>query len=300
MMMWPWILKLAYHTFEECNVAPQVYNTCMMEALNARDGISTIHTYVETQVPFPYVHVINLVVNINNIVVSVKCGIVAGIAVRAVLDGSGGVAERWIIRCEILNLLIVPIIYHGLLAISYTIFDPFGDDVLDFPIKIYSDYVLDSCRALYKSRYCPGEFKLFPDVDRVKMQSAPTEEVMQPMTWSRDQPSSLRVTTGSFAEEPAMLEPAAEPAEGCNNLQEDTPESMLRHTCAELSEAMRLIRVKLSNLDEFVRIRRIQKDAKQIRQQIEQGALGSPKSPGGNGMVQIRTILPNDLYGRNS
>merc|ERR550537_350484 len=79
MVMWAWIMRLAQETFEGARGprphAPKlmmVFNQC----IKARDGIQTIHTYLKTQLPFAYVHLLTLLVNVNNLVVSIKCGAV--------------------------------------------------------------------------------------------------------------------------------------------------------------------------------------------------------------------------------
>ena len=35
------------------------------------------------------------------------------------------------------QIIIIPLVYDGLLAITYMIHDPFGEDLLDFPISAY-------------------------------------------------------------------------------------------------------------------------------------------------------------------
>ena len=35
------------------------------------------------------------------------------------------------------QVIVIPFVYDGLLAISYMIHDPFGEDMLDFPITAY-------------------------------------------------------------------------------------------------------------------------------------------------------------------
>merc|ERR1719235_1145872 len=53
-------------------------------------------------------------------------------------------------RCsrELFLLIVVPVLYQGLLSISYMIHDPFGEDMLDFPVAAYTEYVSQSCAAV--------------------------------------------------------------------------------------------------------------------------------------------------------
>lgn len=142
MTMWGWIMRLCQSTFSEAEgPAPhapkltQVFQQC----ISARNGVQTIHTYLQTQLPFAYVHLITLIVECNNIVVGITCGVVFMVA-----WDKGDTPD-----CvyQILMFLLVPVLYHGLLSISYVIHDPFGEDMLDFPIAAFVEYVAQCCDA---------------------------------------------------------------------------------------------------------------------------------------------------------
>jgi hypothetical protein len=61
------------------------------------------------------------------------------------------------IMSDIVYLVLVPFSYQGLLSISYIIHDPFGDDMLDFPVMAYTEYVKDTCSALdLAQKSCPA------------------------------------------------------------------------------------------------------------------------------------------------
>merc|ERR1719387_2747534 len=160
MVMWSWILRLAYLGWKDADLFPPSLSPIILQCMKARDGIETVHTYQDTQLPFAYVHLITLLVNINNTIVAVKCGVVAAVNIRIIVDGSGESAQWWALINEFLTWFIVPVIYHGLLAISYVIHDPFGEDVLDLPIAAYSKYAFDSCRTMYDAMPCPAEAHL--------------------------------------------------------------------------------------------------------------------------------------------
>merc|ERR1719440_786937 len=142
MVMWAWIMRICQETFEAARGprphAPKlmlIFNQC----LSARNGIQTIHTYLKTQLPFAYVHLLTLLVNVNNLVVSIKCGAVFIVALAN--------DDHQTMGYQFLMLMLVPVLYHGLLSISYVIQDPFGEDVLDFPIAAFVEYVAQCCDA---------------------------------------------------------------------------------------------------------------------------------------------------------
>lgn len=53
---------------------------------------------------------------------------------------------------EVIVCLLVCFIYQGLLAISYVVHDPFGEDLLDFPILAYTQYAADCCDAVIRAQ----------------------------------------------------------------------------------------------------------------------------------------------------
>merc|ERR1711959_149357 len=90
-----------------------------------------------------------LLLNLNCFTISIQSGIKAAKAYRE--------ENPQVVVFESLFLLLVPFTYMGLLAITYIIHDPFGEDMLDFPIMAYTEYVKDTCSALdLAQQSCPA------------------------------------------------------------------------------------------------------------------------------------------------
>jgi len=140
MTMYAWIMRLVHEAADIDNVPAPNLNTFQVLVCRARDGIQAAHTYLRTQLPFAYVHLIALLVHMNNILVFVRVGITVSVALMygnvmvTVLQG--------------VYVIIVPVVYQGLLSISYLIEDPFGDEILDFPITAYVLYVEQALDAI--------------------------------------------------------------------------------------------------------------------------------------------------------
>jgi len=148
-IMWCWILMLVAKICDDLNLPPGKYRDVAMECLQARTGVSLIWTYLRTQLPFAYVHLVTFLVNLNNLVVSVKCGVVLSMAIKA---------EAWS-QCvnQVLFLCIVPPLYQGLLGISHVIHDPFGEDLLDFPVMAFQEYTNEAAVTVTNSGWkCPA------------------------------------------------------------------------------------------------------------------------------------------------
>merc|ERR1712216_518982 len=78
--MWVWVLRVCEAAFTLAKCPPPRFNMVLGKAMQARDGVQTIQTYLDTQLPFTYVHLITLLVNIQNLVMAAKCGAIAVVA----------------------------------------------------------------------------------------------------------------------------------------------------------------------------------------------------------------------------
>merc|ERR1719443_2559859 len=76
MVPWAWILSLSDDAYSRAGLQPAKITSIAKKCCAARDGVQTIHTYLHTQLPYAYVHLITLLVNLQNLVLAVKCGMV--------------------------------------------------------------------------------------------------------------------------------------------------------------------------------------------------------------------------------
>merc|ERR1719420_713333 len=96
MVMWAWNERLLLHACEENNIAWNIFVAMVQECCDARTGIQTIHTYLRTQIPFAYVHLITFIVNVNNVTNSSLCGMYIAIALQNISKtGSAKSEDVW-------------------------------------------------------------------------------------------------------------------------------------------------------------------------------------------------------------
>jgi hypothetical protein len=141
MVVWSWIIVCCDEAFTAAK--RPIGNTLVVakQATKARDGIQTIHTYLHSQLPYAYVQLVSALVNISNTIFSMKSGYFFGKAfLQGDVNGMG---------IEVVMILLAPTSYAALLAITYSIEDPFGEDMLDFPIAAYTEYVAQCCEAAF-------------------------------------------------------------------------------------------------------------------------------------------------------
>jgi len=121
----------------------------IQQCLQARDGLANINMYLDTQLPFAYVHFVTLIVNAQNIMIAVRSGLLFAKAVPTL--------DIFVMVQQIVCTPTIVFFYQSLLAITYMIMDPFGDDVLDFPIMAYKAYFASCVDAVMGAgRACPA------------------------------------------------------------------------------------------------------------------------------------------------
>jgi len=148
MMMWAWIMRICLGSLDHNKSPPPVAAQVIKHCLNAREGMSTINAHLDTQLPFAYVHLITLLVNVQNLVFAILSGITIA---KAYANGNKTVILQQVVSC-----VLVTFIYQALLQITYVVLDPFGDDVLDFPIKAYTTFIATMVDAIFEAQQpCP-------------------------------------------------------------------------------------------------------------------------------------------------
>merc|ERR1719263_1741960 len=119
-------------------------------------------------------------VSLSNLATAMKCGVVMAnawedtVLAQARIDAGADPTlpenstkiDRMRMFSECLFVIVVPFVYDGLLAISYMIHDPFGEDMLDFPITAYTASIVDNCYATqFAADNFPGCFGPLPKTE---------------------------------------------------------------------------------------------------------------------------------------
>jgi hypothetical protein len=181
-VLWAWILRLCHESFDDaCGPMPysiqlnKISDLCM----RGSDGINIILINLDTPLPFVYVHLITLLVDINTMFFVAKTAVFSSVAFAA------GDYSR--MGTELLQCILVPLLYRGLLAVAAQIFDPFGDDVLDFPIGSYMDWAATCCEDLFLAQQrFPGVPASVYAQDEQGERTRPSEEDPAKFATTRD------------------------------------------------------------------------------------------------------------------
>lgn len=151
---WVWIEAVGETVLERCGVAPPNKVPFQAECTAAVKSVSRLLCYSETQLPVPYVHLIVLLVFLNNLVMSCAIGLRIGKALSEtqchhVEDCTTKItAEAWLsVAMGVLHQLLIPPIFQALAEICFLVADPLGDDIVDFPIASFQSRVYNECKA---------------------------------------------------------------------------------------------------------------------------------------------------------
>jgi len=83
MVIWAWIMRVISNAMDHDKTPVQTRQAVLDQCMGARDGMANINLHLDTQLPFAYVHMITLLVNVQNILMAFKAGLVFACAVPA-------------------------------------------------------------------------------------------------------------------------------------------------------------------------------------------------------------------------
>lgn len=144
-VMWGWVMRLMTECMSFTSGPLPHANqlaVAMRECTRAQLAIKTIHTYLQTQLPFAYVHLVTLLVDLMSGVITIKCSLVTAKSLACDPPNYQDIAY------QLLMFLTLPLIYFGLLSFTCVIHDPFSDHMLDFPLKHIAEYHANWCDSL--------------------------------------------------------------------------------------------------------------------------------------------------------
>ena len=124
------------------------YSVLFGQVFAARNAISMCHMYMQTQLPYGYIHLILIVVQITCLANSIFCGIHLGQMIKTAAASSDApevLIPLFLIR--FLRIVLVPLLLDGMLLIGSVIAQPLGDDEDDFPAGAFLEALEDECLA---------------------------------------------------------------------------------------------------------------------------------------------------------
>ena len=128
MCIWAWVGHLLS---EYAQLPGEASKEAVKLVLDGRDATQTISTYVETPLPFSYIHIIVYIVRLANLILVLQAGMVT----------AKSIAEKSMnsVLVVTFQVLMVPAIYQGLLTMDRKLGNPLGTNMNDFPREHYRE-----------------------------------------------------------------------------------------------------------------------------------------------------------------
>eukprot|EP00928_Gymnodinium_smaydae_P038102 TRINITY_DN26349_c0_g2_i1.p1 TRINITY_DN26349_c0_g2~~TRINITY_DN26349_c0_g2_i1.p1 ORF type:complete len:402 (+),score=34.03 TRINITY_DN26349_c0_g2_i1:23-1228(+) len=152
-VVWCWIASLFHRLHVEKKLSSRMLCLFYTQCTRARGAIGACFAYLDTQLPYAYVHLLGTVVNLLIYINAVECGVKMSSAFAILRAGNADSAtsreavEMIAIRC--LSLIIYPVFYTAFLVLAAELSNPFDKDFQNFPLEAYHKFMLDECRAFH-------------------------------------------------------------------------------------------------------------------------------------------------------
>ena len=125
--------------------APQLAPIVMRRIADARGACGTALAFIDTQQPFPYVHLLAIMTDLALAVNAATCGLQAG---RDLNDSDTQYHEvPLLLLTAWLRVAVVVVIFNGLLAVGSELDNPLGDDPADLPALAFQVWMKKECES---------------------------------------------------------------------------------------------------------------------------------------------------------
>lgn len=149
--VWVWILDLWKSLHTNGHIEWWVLQEAQDLVVEGRRSVKVALTYVTCQIPFGWVHLMTLMVNITILVLVVKTAVVAAKDIADMragawpcsLDADRGFVcntdfrDEVALMSQLVQLFIVPFLFLAFLEFTNELSNPYGEDPHDFPRNVY-------------------------------------------------------------------------------------------------------------------------------------------------------------------
>ncbi|CAJ1442130.1 unnamed protein product [Effrenium voratum] len=134
-VVWLWMAAYAKALLRDNPKSYKVQKRCCV----GRSAVSAIRAQLSTQLPYPYVQMISVMVQCSHFIMGLGCGYTGAAALV--------LGHYALVVAQIAQTIIVPATFQSLLDVCVYVSDPYGSDVVDFSFLAYHLALAKTCEA---------------------------------------------------------------------------------------------------------------------------------------------------------
>jgi len=124
------------------------YGVIFGQIFHAHNAITLCYQYLQSQLPYGYIHLILLTVQLTSLANTIYCGIHLGQTIQDFVNNGEGVPILApLIFVRIMRICFIPLLLDGMLFIGHVIALPLGNDCDDFPAGAFLESLEEDCMA---------------------------------------------------------------------------------------------------------------------------------------------------------
>lgn len=123
------------------------------KCVQARGAIGGIFAYLDTQIPFVYVHLLACNVHMLTLIVACDFGVATSRWIQTLADPAVDPAGGTLVK--LVQVIVVPFFYNGCLEVARIMTDPLGKEYEDFPRHAYHHYMRQEAQAFHSTMEQP-------------------------------------------------------------------------------------------------------------------------------------------------
>jgi len=159
--LWVWLANLVTRLNEQGLTKGPPHFCALLAAVEmGRNGIANIETYLTTQIPMPYVHLLCFMVKLHNILLASLMAVV-GVSLLGSshhINPLSGVIEGSVAGVPLFRTcfrgFFMPFLYNCILVINTGVTDPFGKDACDFDFRRFDIGMEATANAFIDAETC--------------------------------------------------------------------------------------------------------------------------------------------------
>lgn len=164
--VWVWIAGVFQQLTSRGKLSSRMLVALYSICAHARSCVGRgrgVFAYLDTQLPFSYVHLIAIIVHLSNLLLAVKCGTLAAVASWNLVrpetkrDPVSDMENAQVLLLQVFFVIVVPFFYLAFLEVGASVSDPFGEKFEDFPRAAYRTWVRNECEAFLSAGESPPD-----------------------------------------------------------------------------------------------------------------------------------------------